>query len=158
MSDALPDRPQTPEAHRAFALVVSQYNREFTSAMERNAREELLAIDATSRVETFEAPGSFEVPLIVKLLAERGKFDAIVALGLILQGRTKHADLIAESITQSLQQVSLTHRVPVIHEVLLVADETQARERCLEAKINRGREAARTAAAAVQAVRAVHAI
>ncbi|MDD5200000.1 MAG: 6,7-dimethyl-8-ribityllumazine synthase [Terrimicrobiaceae bacterium] len=156
MSKALPARPRlTTKVKNAFALVVSRYNGEFTSALEREARAELLAIDPVATVETFEAPGSFEIPLIVKLLAERRQYHALLALGVILEGETAHADLIAAAITNSLQQIALNHRVPVIHEVLLVASEEQARARCLEPALNRGREAARSAVAAAQTVQAI---
>lgn len=156
MSKSLPSRPRiAPGAKRAFALVVSGYNGEYTSALEKNARAELIAIHPGARVDTFPAPGSFEIPLLVSLLAKRGKYDAILGLGVIIEGKTAHADLIAATITQSLQQTSLAHGVPVIHEVLLVKNEAQARERCIGAKLNRGREAARAAAAAAQTVRAI---
>ncbi|HEY8900904.1 MAG TPA: 6,7-dimethyl-8-ribityllumazine synthase [Chthoniobacterales bacterium] len=156
MSKALPIRPRiAAKAKNAFALVVSRYNGEFTSALEREARAELLAIDPGATIETFDAPGSFEVPLIVKLLAERRQYHAILALGIILKGETAHADLIAASITNSLQQIALSHNVPVIHEVLLVNNEAQAHARCLEPELNRGREAARAAASAVETVQAI---
>ena len=155
-----PARPRiaASKARPAFALVVSSYNGEYTSALEKNARAELLAIHPRATVETFEAPGSFEIPLIVKLLAARKKFDAILALGVIIQGRTAHAELIAGTITHSLQQISLDHAVPVIHEVLLVNSEAQARERCIGAKLNRGREAARAAAATAQTVQKIKSV
>jgi len=156
MSTALPSRPRlTSKAKQAFALVVSSYNGEYTSALEKNARAELLAIDPKATIITVEAPGAFEIPLLVKLLAAQKKHDAILALGVIIKGKTAHADLIASTITQSLQQISLEHRVPVIHEVLLVDNETQARVRCIEPKLNRGREAARAAIASAQAVRTI---
>lgn len=156
MSKALPARPRVPaKAKSAFALVVSRYNSEYTSALEQNAHEELLAIDPNATVEVFDAPGSFEIPLIVKLLAERRQYHAILALGIILKGETAHADLIAASITNSLQQIALSHGVPVIHEVLLLNNEDQARARCLEPELNRGREAARAAAAVAHAVREI---
>jgi len=156
MSKSLPARPRlAAKAKNAYALVVSRYNPEFTSALEREARAELLAIDPAATVETFHSPGSFEIPLIVKLLAERRQYHALLALGVILKGETAHADLIAGSITNSLQQIALSHSVPVIHEVLLVANEEQARARCLEPDLNRGREAARAAAAAAETVQAI---
>jgi 6,7-dimethyl-8-ribityllumazine synthase len=156
MSKELPERPEAHVGGRnAFALVVSRYNPAYTSALEENARAELQAIQPGACVDVFDSPGSFEVPLFVKLLAARGQYDAILALGVILRGETAHADLIAASITQSLQDVALTHGVPVIHEVLLLNDEAQARARCLDPEINRGREAAR---AAVAAARTVHEI
>lgn len=156
MSTALPERPSaTLREPGAFALVVSRYNPEFTGALEQNAREELAAIQPAAAVRTFEAPGAFEIPLLVKLLAAGGKYDAILALGLILKGATAHADLIAATITNSLQKIALDHSVPIIHEVLLVDDEAQARARCMGETLNRGREAARAAIAAVAAVRSI---
>lgn len=156
MSKSLPARPRlAPTAKNAFALVVSRYNGEYTSALEANAREELLTLDPGATVEVFDSPGSFEIPLIVKLLAERRRYHAILALGVILKGETAHADLIAASITNSLQQIALSHSVPVIHEVLLLNNEEQARARCLAPELNRGREAARAAAVAVQVVQGI---
>ena len=68
-----------------------------------------------------------------------------MALGVILQGETEHAQHLGQVVTQALQQISLEHGVPVIHAVLSLKNEEQARKRCLESEINRGTEAARTA-------------
>jgi 6,7-dimethyl-8-ribityllumazine synthase len=156
MSKTLPARPSIPtKAKQSFALVVSSYNGKYTSALEKNARAELIAINPKATVTTLEAPGSFEIPLLVELLARQNKYDALLALGVIIQGKTAHAGLIAASITHSLQQISLQHAVPVIHEVLLVDNETQARARCIDPKINRGREAARAAVSAAHAVQSI---
>ncbi|MDB6079877.1 MAG: 6 7-dimethyl-8-ribityllumazine synthase, partial [Akkermansiaceae bacterium] len=73
----------------------------------------------------------------------------VIALGVILKGATSHADMIASSVTRSLQELAIAYKVPVIHEVLLVEDEKQAYARCIGANLNRGREAARVAAAMV---------
>lgn len=149
MSTDLPKRPlPSPKGIRSFAIVVSQYNSEFTSALAEHAEREIVAIEPKSTVKRFEVPGAFEIPLIVDLLAEHHQYDAILALGVIIKGETAHADLIAASITEALLTTSLSYRVPVIHEVLLVADVAQARARCLDAALNRGVEAARAAFAA----------
>jgi 6,7-dimethyl-8-ribityllumazine synthase len=79
------------------------------------------------------------------MIAAQRRHDVIIALGVILQGKTKHADLIASSVSDGLQQVALKHAVPVIHEVLLLASEDDARERCSGNELNRGIEAARAA-------------
>jgi 6,7-dimethyl-8-ribityllumazine synthase len=68
-----------------------------------------------------------------------------VALGVILQGETAHAQHLGQAVTNGLQQISLEHGVPVIHAVLTLQNEEQARKRCLEEDLNRGTEAARAA-------------
>ena len=92
-------------------------------------------------------PGAFEIPLVVQELAskEDAEIDAIIALGVILQGDTDHAEFIGRSVTDALQQIALNHRIPVIHQVLSCKDEAQARIRCLDPQYSRGLEAAKAA-------------
>ena len=147
MSTKLPTRP--PKIHSVsaprFAIVASEYNPEFVQALVNNTCKELYQIDENSVVDLFGAPGSFEIPVIAEMVASNHRCDAIIALGLIMQGKTKHAEFIAQSVSQALQQIALKHSLPVIHEVLLVGDEDEARERCIGKELNRGIEAARAA-------------
>jgi len=153
MSNKLPTRP--PKLHSVsaarFAIVASEYNPEFVQALINNTCKELYLIDANSVIELFNVPGSFEIPVIAEMVASNLKFDVIIALGLVMQGRTKHAEFISQSVSQALQQVALKHGIPVIHEVLLVADEDEARARCIGKDLNRGVEAARAAFAMIRA-------
>ena len=154
MSTAFPSRPRQSNQRRNFAIVASQYNAEFVNGMVDHARRELEAISPNFSIQTYEVPGAFEIPLMVQEVAGRN-VDAIIALGVIIEGETQHANLIAGTVTTSLQQLSLTHRLPIIHEVLLLKNEEQARVRCLEEEMNRGTEAARVAVQMVQALGAV---
>ena len=150
MSAILPSRPRIAGQRRSFAIVAGQYHPKFVQGLIDHTRAELLAISGSFNVSVFEVPGAFEIPLAVSEVATRGGIDAIIALGLIIEGQTAHASLIAQTITTSLQQISLSSRLPIIHEVLLVKNEEQARARCLGEEINRGTEAARAAARMVQ--------
>lgn len=147
MSNKLPTRPPKLLAVSVprFAIVASEYNPEFVQGLINNTCKELYQIDPNSVVDLFGVPGAFEIPFVVDMAAAQHKCDVIIALGLILQGQTKHAEFIAVSVSHALQQVALKHGLPVIHEVLLVSSEEEARERCLGRELNRGIEAARAA-------------
>jgi len=99
-----------------------------------------------SRIDLIRVAGAFEIPVTIANLLKRDNFNCIIALGVIIRGDTQHADLIASCVTDSLQSIAVEHCIPIIHEVLLVDDEKQARARCKDDEKNRGREAARAAA------------
>ena len=83
--------------------------------------------------------------MVVREVASQGKADAVIACGVILKGKTNHAQNLSRSVTDALQRIAIDHGVPVINVVLSFDNEIQARERCLENRINRGTEAARAA-------------
>ena len=137
-----------------FAIVGSRYNPRFTDALVRSARAELTTAGTTTRV--FRVPGAYEIPVVVAALLDEGRepFDAIICLGVIIRGETAHADLIGRAVTDALMWLQVDHAIPVVHEVLLLNDEAQARARCL-GKLNRGTEAAQTALAMAALMRQV---
>jgi 6,7-dimethyl-8-ribityllumazine synthase len=145
MSEFAPPKPRSINVRRGFVLVASQFNAEYVEGLVTHCTDELRALSPASHILLHRVPGAFEIPLIVREVALRKEADAIVALGVILQGETTHAQLLGQVVTNALQQISLEHGVPVIHAVLSLKDEKQARQRCLEDEINRGTEAARTA-------------
>ena len=137
----------------SFAIVASQYNNAYVQPLVDSATSEISELEPGAHVYIVRVPGSFEIPLAIKLVARQGKFDAILALGVILQGETAHAELIARSVTTALMHLALELKVPVIHEVLLLKNEEQAKARCLGAELNRGIEAARAGVAIARTVR-----
>ncbi len=134
-------------ARRTFALVASQYNPEYVQALVDHAAIELMRVVPNARLILHQVPGAFEIPIVVQELAARAEneIDVIIALGVIFQGETDHAGLLARTVTDALQQIALNHRLPVIHQVLSCKDEEQAKIRCIDPTYNRGTEAARAA-------------
>lgn len=132
---------------RNFALVASQYNAEFVQGLIDYTAKELMRLAPHSHVALHQVPGAFEIPVVVQELALRkeNEIDAIIALGVIFQGETAHAEHLGRSVTDALQRIALETRVPVIHQVLSCRDEEQAKVRCLDPKLNRGLEAAQAA-------------
>ena len=135
-----------------FVIVASQYNPRFVNAMLRAARQEILR--AGGRVRVVRVPGAYEIPVVAAKLARpapgRERWAGIICLGVILRGATTHAQHIGEAVSSALMQIQLSYEMPVIHEVLLLENAQQARERCLDPHHNRGTEAAQTALAMAQ--------
>jgi 6,7-dimethyl-8-ribityllumazine synthase len=145
MSKIVSPRPRVVDGERTFIIVASQFNARYVQGLVDHAKKELCALAPSATISLERVPGAFEIPVVVHELASQRKADAIIAIGVILQGKTGHAQNLSWSVTDALQRIAVDHGVPVINVVLSFDNETQARERCLENRINRGREAARAA-------------
>ena len=152
MAEIIPARPRVQLPRRSIAVVASQYHPQYTEGLLQNFRNELAQIAPNTTARVHYVPGCFEIPILVKELASRGGIDAIVAFGVLMEGQTLHAKLISTAVTDALMNCSLQHRIPVIHEVLVVNDAAQAEARCLQPGINRGIEAARAALQIIEAL------
>ena len=152
MSTSIPPRPRQVSANprnlgvrRRFAIVASQYNGEYVQGLVDHAVKELRTLASNPAIDLHQVPGAFEIPVVVRELAHRKRADAILAIGVILHGKTDHAEHLARSVTDALQRIATGDGVPVVHAVLSLKTEIHARERCLGEEMNRGTEAARTA-------------
>ncbi len=123
----------------------SKFNPQYVQGLVDHTDKELRALAPSATIFVQRVPGAFEIPVVVREVASLGKADAIIACGVILKGKTNHAQNLSRSVTDALQRIAVDHGVPVINVVLSFDNEIQARERCLENRINRGTEAARAA-------------
>lgn len=153
---AQPLRPRmAPRSSFSFALVASQYNLSFTQPMLEHAYRELIFLEQGARTSIYWAPGAFELPVLVKLLTQHGGHHVVLAFGVLLKGETAHAQLVAASVTNALQNIAVDSGVPVIDAVLLLDDPAQAHVRCVDPEKNRGIEAARAAVAVARTAREI---
>jgi 6,7-dimethyl-8-ribityllumazine synthase len=136
-----------PDAgHMRFGIVVSEWNQEITFSMRDAALNTLIRHGAsTDNILVKHVPGSFELTLGAQLLAESDDFDAIICLGCVIQGETRHFDFICQGVAQGLTQLNIIYKLPVIFGVLTTNTLLQAQERAGGKLGNKGDEAAITA-------------
>ena len=136
-------------------IVYAPYYKEETESLVKGAKDMLIAAGLSAdNIILSEAPGSWEVPLLGRSLAQAGKVDALIGFGIIVQGDTKHADMLADGVTRGMMDVQIRYGIPFAFEVLYVNDIEQARARAF-GENNKGKEAA---AAVLQTLVAMHAI
>jgi 6,7-dimethyl-8-ribityllumazine synthase len=132
----------SPPAGR-FAIVVARFNSLVTEALLSGCRDgfERHGVSA-DRVDVAYVPGSFEIPLVARKLAEGGKYAAVVCLGAVIRGETGHYDHVAGGVTSGLMQASLATGVPIIFGVLTTDTVEQALNRSGLKSGNKGQESA----------------
>jgi len=129
-----------------LAVIASRYNPRVADGLLEGALGALREAGlAEGEIEVFRVPGAFELPLLAKELAQAGKFDAIVCLGVVIRGDTSHFDYVCEGVTQGLVQAMLQTQVPMAFGVLTTDNEDQALARSGRNEHNKGKEAALTA-------------
>ncbi|WP_145705423.1 6,7-dimethyl-8-ribityllumazine synthase [Xanthomonas bundabergensis] len=136
---------RAPAAAR-FAIIASRWNARITDVLVAGARESLsgngIADDA---VDVIRVPGAWELPLAAARLAAAGRHAAIIALGCVIRGDTRHYEHVADGCAEGLLRVSLDFRIPVLNGVLAVEQVEDAEARAGGSHGNKGEEAALTA-------------
>lgn len=129
-----------------FGIVVSDWNRDVTHSLLRGALETLDKCGADEQdISIRHVPGSFELPLGARLLADAMQPDAVICLGCVIQGETRHFDFICEGVTRGIADLNLKYGIPFIFGVLTTQTLEQAVERAGGKHGNKGDEAAVTA-------------
>jgi 6,7-dimethyl-8-ribityllumazine synthase len=129
-----------------FGIVVAEWNPEVTFALANGAIETLKKHGAKDdNIILKHVPGSFELPLGAQFLAEYGNVDAVIILGCVIQGETRHFDYICEGVTQGTKDLNLKYNKPFIFGLLTTNNQQQALDRAGGKHGNKGDEAAVTA-------------
>ena len=126
-----------------IVIVRSSFYDNQVSSMEKSAKDVLLEANIPEEnINVITVPGSFEIPLACQKVAKEENPDGIIALGIIIQGETHHAQEIARACTDGLMKIQLETEIPIVHEVLFVESSAQAEIRASGEK-DKGGEAAR---------------
>ena len=140
------DNPNTLEIDGRtlrVAIVASRYNGMLVDSLLKHVMANLALADVPT-IPVERVPGSAELPYAASVLADPARFDAIIALGIVIAGDTSHHTIIGESTALALQEISIRQKVPVINGILVVNTVEQAQER-VGGTINRGKEFAQAA-------------
>ena len=129
-----------------FGIVVSEWNHEITEALLDGAVNTLMNHQVPEEQIIIKyVPGSFELPVGAQFMAEYLQVDAVICLGCVIQGETRHFDYICQGVTQGITDLGLKYNKPFIFGVLTTNNQEQARARAGGKHGNKGDEAAVTA-------------
>ena len=146
MSDITTIEGDFSAADATFALVAGRFNRFIVDPLVDGAIDVLVRHGVSKKnITLINAPGAFELPLVVQKVAQQKKYDAIIALGAVIRGGTPHFEYVAGECVKGISQVSLNEDVPVAFGVLTVDTIEQAIERAGTKAGNKGAEAAMSA-------------
>ena len=129
-----------------FAIVVARFNHLISVRLLEGCAGELERRGAApDDVEVFWVPGAFEIPQAARMLAETGRYAAVVTLGAVIRGGTPHFDFVCDGVTDGVREVMRDTGVPVAFGVLTTDDADQALDRVGGSEGNKGNEVAAAA-------------
>jgi 6,7-dimethyl-8-ribityllumazine synthase len=123
-------------------IVQARFNEPITNALANACKAELAALGVLEKnIDHILVPGALEVPLALQALAEKNRFDALIALGCIIRGETYHFELVANESGAGVSRVALDYQLPVANAILT----TENMEQAIARQTDKGRDAARVA-------------
>ncbi len=131
---------------KKFAIIVSRFNDFITDRLVGGAMDALLRSGAKDEdIDLVKVPGAFEMPMMAKKMAKKGKYNAILCLGAVIRGSTPHFDYVCAEASKGIAAVSMDFELPVIFGVLTTDTIEQAVERAGTKSGNKGFSAAMSA-------------
>jgi len=128
---------------KRFGIIVSRFNEFISAKLLEGAMDELKRHGAQdSSIEVVWVPGSFEIPVVAKMMVGKKRYDAVICLGTVIRGATPHFDYIAGEVSKGVARVSLDSGIPCIFGVITADSLEQAIERAGTKEGNKGRNAA----------------
>jgi 6,7-dimethyl-8-ribityllumazine synthase len=139
-----------------IALVASRFNSFLVEQLIKGATDAFVRLGGDEKdLVLVRVPGAYELPVVVKSLVKTGKYDAVVALGAVVQGATAHATLINETTARAFAEISLESGVPVADGVVNAENLEQAVERCGTKQGNKGFSAMQAAIETVNVLKGI---
>ncbi len=125
-----------------IGIVQARFNADITDALAKACKTELLTLGVSDKdIDHVTVPGALEVPVALQAMAEKGKYDALIALGCIIRGETYHFELVANESGAGVTRISLDYQLPVANAILT----TENMEQAIARQTEKGRDAAQVA-------------
>jgi 6,7-dimethyl-8-ribityllumazine synthase len=125
-----------------IGIVQARFNEGITDTLASACRAELLALGVAEKdIDHYKVPGALEVPVALQALAEKGGYDALIAIGCVIRGETYHFELVCNESAAGVTRVALDYHLPVANAIITTEDEAQA----LARQVEKGTDAARVA-------------
>lgn len=125
-----------------IGIVQARFNADVTDALAQACKDELMALGVSDKdIDHITVPGALEVAIALQAMAEKSKYDALVALGCIIRGETYHFELVANESGAAVTRIGLDYQLPIANAILTTEDMPQAVAR----QVEKGRDAARVA-------------
>jgi 6,7-dimethyl-8-ribityllumazine synthase len=122
-----------------IGVVQARFNQGVTDALAKACRDELRARGVQEKnIDHVLVPGALEVPIALQAMAEKGGYDALVALGCVIRGETYHFELVANESAAGVTRVALEYQLPIANAILT----TETMEQALARQVDKGRDAA----------------
>jgi 6,7-dimethyl-8-ribityllumazine synthase len=122
-----------------IGLVQARFNQGVTDTLAKACRDELRARGVQEKnIDHVLVPGALEVPIALQAMAEKGGYDALVALGCVIRGETYHFELVANESAAGVTRVALEYQLPIANAILT----TETMEQALARQVDKGRDAA----------------
>jgi 6,7-dimethyl-8-ribityllumazine synthase len=123
-----------------IGIVQARWNEGITNSLLESCKAELVALGVPeARIDVVKVPGALEIPVALQALAEKGGYDALVALGCVIRGETYHFELVANESAAGVTRVSLDYQLPIANAIITTENMEQAASR----QVEKGRDAAR---------------
>lgn len=127
-----------------IAIILTRFNDQLGTELYKNTKKELEK-QGVKKIDLYRVPGALELPFAALKIAKKEQHDAIIALGVVIRGETKHFDLVCEQTYAGLMEINTDEDTPVIFGVLCVENKKQALDRIQKEKMNKGAEFAQAA-------------
>jgi 6,7-dimethyl-8-ribityllumazine synthase len=125
-----------------IGVVQARWNEAITDALAEACRKELVALGVQEKdIDHVKVPGALEVPVALQAMAEKGGYDALIALGCVIRGETYHFELVANESAAGVTRVTLDYQLPIANAILT----TENLEQAVARQADKGRDAARVA-------------